>query len=181
MDNITPSIYSSRAAGRSRFRPRPICHGLPVLWLVIQAAPAQASIFQGETLDKVADVLSWVVLVVAPIVAIAVFWLIHILPEKIAEKRKHPQAKAIQTLCLLSLFFGGLLWPLAWLWAYSKPVFYKIAYGADTVETEHGGKTGQVPDEYNTDAVETQRLRTRVAELEAQVARQHKTTEGGHN
>jgi hypothetical protein len=64
--------------------------------------------------------------------AIAVFWIVHILPEKIAEKRKHPQAKAIQTLCLLSLVFGGLLWPIAWLWAYSKPVLYKLA-GTDRV------------------------------------------------
>ncbi len=32
---------------------------------------------------------------------------------------------------MLSLVFGGLLWPLAWLWAYSKPVFYKMAYGTD--------------------------------------------------
>jgi hypothetical protein len=59
---------------------------------------------------------------------------LHIMPEKVAEKRKHPQAKAIQCLCLLSLFFGGLLWPIAWLWAYSKPVLYKMAYGTDEVD-----------------------------------------------
>lgn len=87
-------------------------------------------------LDAVADVMAWVVLIVAPVVGIGVFLLVHILPEKIAEKKKHPQAKAIQTLCILSLFFGGLLWPLAWLWAYSKPVLYKMAYGTDTAE--HG-------------------------------------------
>ena len=59
--------------------------------------------------------------------------------EKVAEKRKHPQAKAIQCLCILSLVFGGLLWPLAWLWAYSKPVMYKLAYGTDVAdEHEHG-------------------------------------------
>ena len=55
----------------------------------------------------------------------------HILPEKIAHKRHHPQQEAIQVLCLLSLVFGGLLWPLAWLWAYSKPVLHKMAYGTD--------------------------------------------------
>ena len=88
-------------------------------------------------LDQVADIISWVALIIAPIVVIGVFWLVHILPEKIAEKRKHPQAKAIQTLCLLSLFFGGMLWPIAWLWAYSKPVLYKMAYGKDT--EEHDG------------------------------------------
>ena len=105
------------------------------LWLL--PAAARASLFQGETLDMVADYMSWAVLVIVPIVGISVFWLVHILPEKIAEKRRHPQAKAIQVLCLLSLAFGGLLWPLAWLWAYSKPVLYKMAYGTDVGE-EHG-------------------------------------------
>jgi len=119
---------------------------------------AHASIFQGETLDTVANVLAWVVLVVAPAVGIAVFWLLHILPEKIAEKKQHPQTAAIQTLCLLSLFFGGLLWPLAWLWAYSKPVMYKLAYGTDKVAHGHD------------DAEELKQLRQRLAELEVKQA-----------
>ena len=59
------------------------------------------------------------------------------MPEKIAEKKKHPQTAAIQCLCLLSLVFGGLLWPIAWLWAYTKPVAHKIAYGTD-VDESHG-------------------------------------------
>ncbi len=99
--------------------------------------PAHASLFSGDTLDLVANILAWVVLFVAPVIAIGVFWLVHILPERIAEKRHHPQAPAIKTLCLLSLFFGGLLWPLAWLWAYSKPVLYKMAYGEDTAVPPH--------------------------------------------
>jgi hypothetical protein len=107
------------------------------------AAPAHASLFSGDTLDLVANILAWVVLFAAPIIAISVFWLVHILPEKIAEKRHHPQAPAIKTLCLLSLFFGGLLWPLAWLWAYSKPVLYKMAYGVDTVK--HGDDAAHSP------------------------------------
>jgi len=100
--------------------------------------PAQASLFKGEALDTLAEVVSWMALIIVPITCIVVFWLVHILPEKIAEQRKHPQAKAIQVLCLLSLFFGGMLWPIAWLWAYSKPVLYKLAYGTDVVEPEHG-------------------------------------------
>jgi hypothetical protein len=32
---------------------------------------------------------------------------------------------------LLSLVFGGLLWPFAWLWAYTKPVGYRMAYGTE--------------------------------------------------
>jgi CBS domain containing-hemolysin-like protein len=104
------------------------------------ALPVHASMFKGEALDTAANVLSWIVIVLVPIVGIVAFWLVHILPEKIAEKKKHPQAKAIQVLCLLSLVFGGLLWPIAWLWAYTKPVIYKMAYGTDTVEPEHGDK-----------------------------------------
>src|SRR3569832_474970 len=84
--------------------------------------------------DTLADILTWVVLIVVPIVGIAVFLMVHILPEKFAEKRRHPQLAAIKTLSILSLFFGGLLWPLAWLWAATKPVMYKRAYGTDVAE-----------------------------------------------
>ncbi|WP_233621985.1 DUF3302 domain-containing protein [Flavobacterium agrisoli] len=86
---------------------------------------------EGSMEDSIAEVVSWIALIVAPILGIIAFLMVHILPEKIAEKKNHPQAQAIKTLCLLSLVFGGLLWPLAWLWAYSKPVFYKMAYGTD--------------------------------------------------
>jgi hypothetical protein len=108
--------------------------------LLTSASSAHASMFQGETLDSIANGISWVVLIIAPIIGIAVFWLVHILPEKIAEKKKHPQAHAIQCLCLLSLCFGGLLWPIAWLWTYTKPVLHKMAYGTDVDESlGHGG------------------------------------------
>ncbi len=83
--------------------------------LVLAAAPAYASFLSGETLDTVADVLAIFVLFLVPVVGIVVFWIVHVLPEKIAEKRHHPQVAGITTLCLLSLVFGGLLWPLAWL------------------------------------------------------------------
>jgi len=101
------------------------------LFAMLAATPAQASFLSGEALDTAADVMAIVVLLVVPVVAIVVFWLVHVLPERIAEKRHHPQTAAIQTLCLLSLVFGGLLWPIAWLWAYTKPVLHKAAYGTD--------------------------------------------------
>jgi CBS domain containing-hemolysin-like protein len=131
---------------------------------------ADASLFEGEQLDMVANVMSWVVLVAAPVIGIGIFWVLHIMPEKIAERRHHPQAKAIQCLCLLSLVFGGLLWPLAWLWAYSKPVLHKIAYGTD-VDKTHG--EAHEDDEAIKDiealSDEAAKLRHRVAELEAQL------------
>jgi CBS domain containing-hemolysin-like protein len=97
-------------------------------------AIAQASFLPPEVMDTAATCIAWFVIFVVPIGAIVLFWLVHVLPEKIAEKRHHPQKDAIHTLCLLSLVFGGLLWPFAWLWAYMKPVGYQLAYGTDKHE-----------------------------------------------
>ena len=141
---------------------------------VFGCATADASMFAGETMDKVANGIAWVVLVLVPVVGITVFWLVHILPEKVAEKRRHPQAKAIQVLCLLSLVFGGLLWPLAWLWAYSKPVMYKMAYGTD-VGDEHHGQTAEASTSISGSEAaraEIEQLRARLATLEAQASRE---------
>jgi CBS domain containing-hemolysin-like protein len=99
----------------------------------------------GEFVDTLADYIAIFVLVFVPALLIYLFWMVHILPEKIAERRGHPQADAIKTLCLLSLVFGGLLWPVAWLWAYSKPVFYKMAYGTDRVDHAPGDEHAVVP------------------------------------
>ena len=102
--------------------------------LALAASPARASFLSGEALDTMADILALVVLFIVPVVVIVLFWIVHVLPEKIAHKRHHPQTQAITTLCLLSLVFGGLLWPLAWLWAFTKPVAYRVAYGTDKAD-----------------------------------------------
>ena len=99
--------------------------------LAMLSPAAYASFLQGDTLDSVANWLALFIIFAMPIGGIYLFWMIHILPEKVAEKRHHPQKDAIKTLCLLSLVFGGLLWPFAWLWAYTKPVIYKLAYGTE--------------------------------------------------
>lgn len=99
--------------------------------LTLWASLAHASFLSGDALDTMADWIAIVVLLLVPAGVIVVFWMIHVLPEKIAEKRHHPQKDAINTLCLLSLVFGGLLWPIAWIWAYTKPVAYRSAYGTD--------------------------------------------------
>ena len=104
------------------------------LLAALSPASALASFLPPAMLDKAADIVAIVVLCIVPIVVIVVFWLVHVLPEKIAEKRHHPQKEAITTLCLLSLVFGGMLWPLAWIWAYTKPVFHRAAYGTDLHE-----------------------------------------------
>ena len=124
---------------------------------------AHASFLHGETLDTVADVIAWFAFIIVPPVLIVVFLLVHILPEKVAEKRRHPQLGAIKCLCFLSLCFGGLLWPIAWLWAYSKPVLHKMAYGTD-VDDSHGKPVGK-----ESAIKELEQLRARAAELEAEI------------
>jgi len=141
--------------------------GLGAAMLAAVPGIARASLLSPELVDKAADILAIVVLVIVPIIGIVVFWLVHVLPEKIAEKRHHPQTAAIQTLCLLSLVFGGLLWPIAWLWAYSKPVLYRVAYGTDKSEEYHEQKGKQALDG-TLSAHELEHLR---AELDAMAAR----------
>jgi len=119
--------------------------------LAMGVSPAAfASFLSGDTLDTAADWLAIVILIFVPIAVIVVFWLVHVLPEKVAEKRHHPQLAAITTLCLLSLVFGGLLWPIAWLWAYTRPIGYKLAYGTDKhddyyAEMTERAKAGELP------------------------------------
>src|SRR3954468_21923554 len=112
------------------------------LVMVLLSTPreAHASLLSPELEDKLATFLAIFILFLVPVVLIVLFWMVHILPEQIAHKRNHPQFEAIRTLCLLSLVFGGLLWPIAWIWAYSKPVLHKMAYGTDKLhhdEDEH--------------------------------------------
>jgi len=103
---------------------------------------AHASFLPPEMMDTAAMYLAWFVIIFVPIGGIVLFWLVHVLPEKIAHKRHHPQRDAIQMLCLLSLVFGGLLWPIAWLWAYVRPVGYQMAYGTDKHE-DYFRETGE--------------------------------------
>jgi hypothetical protein len=130
--------------------------------LLLAPEPAHASFLSPEAEDKLANFLAIFILFIVPIVLIVLFWLVHILPEKIAHKRHHPQFEAIRTLCLLSLVFGGLLWPLAWIWAYTKPVIHKLAYGTDRVVhgEEYPGEAGEGP-------ADDEPLRDRLARLEA--------------
>jgi hypothetical protein len=126
------SNVRAHAASWAPLAGRSVVVGLLILaWSLLSPTAAHASLLSPELEDKMADFLSLFVLFVVPIGGIVVFWLLHIMPEKIAHQRHHPQFEAIRTLCLLSLVFGGLLWPIAWLWAYTKPVGFRMAYGTD--------------------------------------------------
>ncbi len=130
LDRGRRNQHLSAAACRGRF-----CAVSATLLAGLAVAPAaQASFLPPELMDSAAMYLAWFIIVCVPIGGIILFWMVHVLPEKIAHKRHHPQRDAIHTLCLLSLVFGGLLWPFAWLWAYVRPVGYRMAYGTDKHE-----------------------------------------------
>jgi hypothetical protein len=131
--------------------------------LLAASFPATALASGGSMVDTVANVLALIVIVLVPIAGIYLFWKVHILPEIVAEKRQHPQKDAIKVLCILSLIFGGMLWPIAWLWAYSKPVIYKLAYGTDKHEDYKGPEDASKP----TAAEELARMRTNLDRLKA--------------
>ena len=127
---------------------------------------AHASFLAGEALDTAANALSWFILVLVPVAAIGGFLFVHVLPEKIAEKRQHPHKDSIKVLCILSLFFGGMLWPIAWLWAYTKPIGYRAIYGTEKhddyyLELGHEAEAGTLGPE------QLQHLRSELAAMRA--------------
>ena len=156
-------MASRRVIGNSRSVGR-LLAGLVVL-LLLTPSEAHASLLSHEAEDKLATFLALFILFIVPVVLIVLFWMVHILPEQIAHKRNHPQFEAIRTLCLLSLVFGGLLWPIAWIWAYSKPVLHKMAYGTDKLH-EH-----EEEDEAEADVAGGLNLRQRSLGLHERLAR----------
>jgi hypothetical protein len=77
--------------------------------------------------DTLADVFSWIAIIIIPIVLGIAYWQIHYLPSKIAEKRQHPQNEAIHAMCMVSRFSGGLFWPIAFVWAHLKPTIVPLS------------------------------------------------------
>ena len=67
------------------------------------------------------DIFAAIVLVVL-LVAVVVIWVVlAMLPGKIARNRNHPQAEAINVSGWLGALFMGVFWPLALIWAFTRP------------------------------------------------------------
>jgi hypothetical protein len=49
-------------------------------------------------LDTAATGLAWFIICFVPTGGIVLFWMVHVLPEKFAHKRHHPQRDAIQVM-----------------------------------------------------------------------------------
>jgi hypothetical protein len=68
------------------------------------------------------DIMAFVVFIVLIVVAVIVVVTIGQLPGKIAAKRGHPQAAAINVTGWLGVATLGFLWPVALIWAFLRPV-----------------------------------------------------------
>jgi hypothetical protein len=68
------------------------------------------------------DYFAFVVLIVLIAVVIAAWIMIAMMPGQIAKKRGHPQAEAINVMGWWGAITMGVLAPIAWVWAYTKPV-----------------------------------------------------------
>ena len=67
------------------------------------------------------DLFATIVLILVIATAVGVLVVLAMMPGKIAAQRKHPQAEAIKVAGWLGLL-TGIVWILAMIWAYMKPV-----------------------------------------------------------
>jgi uncharacterized BrkB/YihY/UPF0761 family membrane protein len=82
------------------------------------------------------DIFALIVLIVLLVAVIAIWAILGMLPGKIARSRNHPQADAINMCGWWGVLTMGILMPLAFIWAYAKPVAKPV--GLD-VPTEGAG------------------------------------------
>ena len=67
------------------------------------------------------DIFAWIVLIVLIAAVVAGWIVLAMLPGKMAKKRDHPQAEAVNVAGWLGALTLGLFWPLALIWAFYKP------------------------------------------------------------
>ena len=72
------------------------------------------------------DYFALIVLIVLIAVVIAAWIMLAMMPGQIARKRGHPQAEAINVMGWWGAITMGVLAPIAWVWAYTKPVAQPI-------------------------------------------------------
>jgi uncharacterized BrkB/YihY/UPF0761 family membrane protein len=76
----------------------------------------------GRVIAMVFWILAFLVLLLIIGLAIAAVIVLAMLPGKIARRRNHPQAEAINVLSWLGILSFGVLWVVAMTWAYIRPL-----------------------------------------------------------
>lgn len=69
------------------------------------------------------DIFALIVLLVLIMCGLTAWAFLGMFPGKIAHKRNHPQAEAINVCGWLGAITMGLLSPLAFIWAFTNPAF----------------------------------------------------------
>ena len=67
------------------------------------------------------DIFALFVLLVIAVTLVVIWVKLSMLPGKIARERGHPQSAAINACGWFGGLTMGLLWPLAFIWAYMRP------------------------------------------------------------
>jgi len=78
----------------------------------------------------VLDIAAFAVFAILLVAVVVIVVSLGSLPGQIAHKRGHPQAAAVAVAGWLGLVTGGILWPLAFIWAFLKPVADGLALTA---------------------------------------------------
>src|SRR5271167_4386601 len=73
------------------------------------------------------DAFAFVVFAVLIFVGIIIVVSLGKLPGQLAHKWEHPQAAAINAMSWVGIATGGLLWPVAFIWAFTTPFSAKSA------------------------------------------------------
>jgi hypothetical protein len=86
------------------------------------------------------DAFAFLVFAVLLFVAVIIIVSLGRLPGQLARKWGHPQAPAINALSWIGIATGGLLWPIAFVWAFVTPFAGKFRPlgGAAAGEREAG-------------------------------------------
>ena len=74
-------------------------------------------------------VLTWIVLIALAAMVGALIVGLGTWPGKVAKRRGHPQVDAINVMSWLGIITMGLLWPIALVWAYTRPPYMLQASG----------------------------------------------------
>ena len=82
------------------------------------------------------DYFALVVLLVLIAVLIIAWVFVATWPGKIARERNHPQADAINVMGWWGALTMGILSPIAWVWAYSRPIAEPIQLPESEKEKE---------------------------------------------
>ena len=86
------------------------------------------------------DIFALIVLLVLVLAGAAVWVILAVLPGRIARARNHPQADAINVCGWWGALTMGLLMPVAFIWAYTRPQAAREPAQPATPEAGDGGE-----------------------------------------